>query len=394
MSDNTNPIYAAIMAQHAARRAANGVTGTGTRAAIKSRAVANTGERAARLLEERDAARASIDWDYVQNLGVRADAVRCALKAELELPITASRSRVASALEESESPRAARLAALLALINTRRNGVTGEYWAETMAGHLDLRPGGLFHRYAQYHYNRPGQNLGMLSFDAGDIVSESVELCYQWLAADGIELADISAVASGPWIAGGQNTGIPLGLMYRAIKTVYRRGLGIFGNTQRGKLSIIDGEGHVHAVESDSIIWAREESAARDAALRAARVAMREGDASPLFPLTPEEEQTRDLIARRARAMETLANRFPVNADGKMLALAAMLAEGYTVDEFVSVAGVTPTTANRWAGELASIAQSSFAPKVGGNDAALNARLAAYDARIAQRDLSVHVSHK
>lgn len=366
-------LFATILTQHAERRAAAGVTGAATRANIRERAVSRSGERAAALMAERDARRSALDWEEDSRLKVRAGAILSAIKR---------------AAADGEGERVERLSALVELVKERRAAVTGAYWNDEHVGHTELRTGGTFYRYAAAHYARVGQNLGMLSMDADDIVGEAVELCYRWLKEDGADMADVHAAAQGPMIAGGIDTGIPLGLMYRAIKTVYRRGLGEFGNMARGKLTERDEHGHSHAVESETVTYARERQMELAAQHAAARTVIRAG----------EDDHTVDpdalaVAEGRTRALATLTNRFPLNADGRMLAVAALLAEGYTVEEIADRAGITPTTINRWGGELASLhTDNVFKPVIGGRDAALDARLAAHDARIAARDLSVHVT--
>jgi hypothetical protein len=62
-------------------------------------------------------------------------------------------------------------------------------------------------------------------------------------------------------------------------------------------------------------------------------------------------------VDRRRRALATLARRFPLTGDARMLALATLLAEGYTVGELTAHPDMPSDerTLTRWAHELSAL---------------------------------------
>src|SRR5690606_32654194 len=129
----------------------------------------------------------------------------------------------------------------------------------------------------------------------------------------------------------GDLAGHTIGDAYRALKHAYRRGLGFYGYQRRGKVVERDTTEQGYTVhESESVEYIRERARA-DAAIVAR--ATRFPEAFEDEAIGEDEARLARLAEARQRGMQTLARRFPLNADGRMLALATLLTEGYTVEE-------------------------------------------------------------
>lgn len=210
----------------------------------------------------------------------------------------------------------------------------------------DWMPRGRFANYARRY------DLGFIGWDADDLAMEAFELITRERNA-AIEAGEPVGMRNEPTADGSVTAGHTLGEGYRAIKRAYRVGLGFYGYERRGTVIERDDSprGYV-ATESHSVTMLKLKGA-DESAIRAALIALGGIDSPPLAEVDPE---TVSLVNRRQRALGTLARRFPLNTDGRMLALAALLAEGYTFGETCDALGIAERTAERWAQELSRVA--------------------------------------
>lgn len=320
----------AIVAEHAAARSAVGVTTTRRTIAPGSaptrvdadRADSHQSARAARIAGER------AGHAEVRRLRDRITACNVALR-------------------DADDERAARLSHLVQTLELRVSSLTDATFSRP-AELEDWMPGGRFSRYARRF------DLGFIGWSADDIAQEAYELVMREREAERADDGTLPAsrIIGAPTATGSATAGHTIGEGYRAVKRAYRIGLGFYGYERRGTLVERDASPRGYApVESDTLrlIRLRGED---ESAIRLALMAL-QGDDEP--PVSPDAAEHVEAVARRRRALETLTRRFPLNADGKMLALAALLAEGYTMGETCDALGVTERTAERWAGELARI---------------------------------------
>lgn len=317
MSDIATRI-AAINADHARARALAGITGrTTTRNLERGAATRLTVERATRAEREREAR-------LLNERARHAEAARLARRIRM----VEDSKRAAESAGDSE--RAARLELLIGDIESARDRyVNTTFQAPALVE--DWAPGGRFTRYARRY------DLGFIGYTFEDIAQDAAEI----LAAAGL-WSDGARRGSDP-------AGHTVGDAYRALRHAYRRGLGFYGYERRGQVVTRDttergytvGEGSGHAD-------IRAAAADTAAAVRALMV-------NPDEVGEDVDADTIKTAERRARALQTLAGRFPLNADGRMLALATLLTEGYTVEELTDGLGVTERTLHTWAAELGSI---------------------------------------
>lgn len=319
---------ATLTAEHAAARAAAGVTSrTRTRGLTRGMPDRLTAERATRAEREADARRLSERERH-------AEATRLArrMRGISDAQTIAER--------DGDVERAARLSLLYGDVESARDRYVDATFRRP-AMMADWQSGGRFARYARRY------DLGFIGYTPDDVMQDAAEL----LAAAGLW----SPAADG-------SAGHTIGDAYRALKHAYRRGLGFYGYERRGKIVERDlSERGYQVVESSTLADIRHR-AHDDAAAVRALMADAELDLSDTLMRGREAERRAELLPlaeRRRRALGTLANRFPLNADGRMLALATLLTEGYTVEELTEGLGVSERTLDAWANELGAIAPAA-----------------------------------
>jgi hypothetical protein len=335
---------AAVQSEHDRARAIAGVTGRTRVKVDKSSATRLKAEAVERAERERDARAMSerARHDEAARLARRMGAIAAARDAE------------------QDDERRARLHLLWEDVQcARERYVSRTFGAPSIEE--DWSPRGRFARYARRF------DLGFIGYDADDVMVEAAEM----LTAAGL-------MGQGVWPT--------IGDSYAAVKRVYRRGLGFYGYQRRGKVIERDlSERGYRVVESETVAYIREQ-AARDAeyvktlmgacqtpglcgedceacsAAWDAAANVRECEACQAAPEwapgCDEHAGQVELFEHaetRRRALQTLANRFPLNADGRMLALATLLTEGYTVEEIAGHYGVQERTLFSWADQLATL---------------------------------------
>lgn len=334
---------AAIVREHEAARAAAGIT---------------TRTRTTRI----DAP--AVRRGYADIIRGREHAVDDARRTERERHAESARLarrmgaivRAIDATDDDE--RRARLTVLLETVTERRERYQSATWA-VQATEADWTRGGRFWAYARRF------DLGFIAYDPEDIVQEAAELlagAHEYALLTGAEV-----LPQGERTATGSRT-MPhtIGDGYRAIRSAYRRGLGFYGYERRGKVverdalatrERADGSAVVvgYTVHESSTVADLRHRGADESSIRATVHAQLETLGTVDIPeewIDPADVAT---VQRRRNALATLARRFPLNADGRMLALATLLAEGYTIGELTDGLELTETTLNRWANELGSI---------------------------------------
>lgn len=335
-SPTPNPAFdrvAAIVAAHDAARTVIGVKGSRRSGLTPGAPSRIDAERVGGVERARDAER-------------RADSAQ---RAEVKR-LNARRAAIGSALADAEragdAERAARLGALGETIGLRVAALTDATFNRP-ATYADWLPGGRFAKYARRF------DLGFIGWDADDLAMEAWEL----IERERVALLDAegSAPLRGvPTETGSATAGHTLGDGYRAVKRAYRIGLGFYGYERRGTVIERDATPRGYAtVESDTVRLLRlrgeDESAVRARIFR---------DDEAIWEADDDDDERDVILAvdRRRRALDTLTRRFPLNADGRMLALATLLAEGYALGEALPALGVTERTAERWAAELGHVA--------------------------------------
>lgn len=313
-----NARIAAITAEHAAARSAAGVTGRQSIRADGWRAVTRlAAEVATRAERERDARRLTERERH-------AEASRLARR--LRMVQDARNEAEASGQDE----RSARLSLLIGDIESARDRYMHATFAVPTVEE-DWAAGGRFARRAR------GFDLGFIGYTAEDIMQDAAEL---------LTLAGLMSDDMWPTLGEG----------YAAIKRAYRRGLGFYGYERRGKVVERDKSAQGYRVEDSFTLEcvrmrARDDAATVASLMRGASLMDTERDdreAERIVEVYPVAE-------RRRRALQTLTNRFPLNADGRMLALATLLTEGYTIEELTEGLGVTERTLFSWAEQLQTI---------------------------------------
>lgn len=332
---NLTARIADITAEHARARSAAGVTGrTVTRGLTRGMPTRLAAESITRAERERDARRMS-------------ERERHAEAARLARRMRAIADAQAHAELAGDTERAARLGLLYGDVESARERYVNRTF-QAVSVPEDWQRGGRFARYARRY------DLGFIGYTSEDILQDAAEL----LAAGGLMTPDRMPT---------------IGDAYRALKHAYRRGLGFYGYERRGRVIERDlSERGYQVVDSFTVecirMRAQDDAATvrrltSDAPLFAPMTRIGNVEAPGLAYLDDNEYVEAFRVAellpvaeRRRRALGTLANRFPLNADGRMLALATLLTEGYTVEELTEGLGVTERTLDAWAEQLGAIA--------------------------------------
>lgn len=328
MSDITTRI-AEITREHAHARAIAGVTGRTTTTQL------NTASPA-RMRADHIA-----DAERARDARMLSERARHAEASRLARRMRAIEDARRAAESAGDMERAARLELLYGDVESARDRYTHATF-QRPALVEDWAPGGRFRRYARRW------DLGFIGYDADDIAQDAAEI----LTAAGLFYATSR-------IKGDDPAGHTIGDAYRALRHAYRRGLGFYGYERRGKVVERDLSERGYTVhESDGAVYIRER-AARDASIVATHVRDAFADIAFNVDFDVDDDDARALIRlaeQRRRGMQTLSARFPLNADGRMLALATLLTEGYTIDELTEGLGVQERTLFAWAEQLGGIA--------------------------------------
>ena len=331
-----------IVSEHAAARSAVGLTGTTTKRTNLAE-LAGGSRAAADLVNSRDAARSA----------------RRLTERERHDEAKRLARRLASIIQardtEEDDERRNRLDLLAGDVESARDRYMHATWA-AQATEEDWAPRGRLYAYARRF------DLGFIGYAADDIIQDAAETLTA--TRDLALLLGRDVLPEGePTATGSRTMSHTIGEAYRAIRHAYRRGLGFYGYERRGTVVVRDSmatrerDGELvitgyRTEESDTVTmlrWRGEDESAIRAHLMTADPDEDELDEDEIAALP--------LVERRRAALATLTRRFPLNADGRMLALAALLTEGYTIGELTSDdgLGLTETTLTRWADELGAL---------------------------------------
>lgn len=312
---------AGITREHARARAIAGVTGRTTTRGLSSGA------------PSRMAADAVTAAERARDARIMSERARHDEAARLARRIRMIEDARAAAVAAGDEERAARLVLLAGDVESARDryvyatfqrGARVEDWA----------PGGRFTRYARRF------DLGFIGYTPDDVAQDAAEIL----------------TAAGMFAPDGADAGHTIGDAYRALRHAYRRGLGFYGYERRGRLVTRDTTERGYTVGDSSTVEDIRMRAHARAELVAALI--RDG----VEPDTDEGDVL--TVARsRMRGLQTLATRFPLNADGRMLALATLLTEGYTIEEITEGLGVSERTLNSWAAELGNVSGMASAER-------------------------------
>lgn len=331
---NLTARIADITSEHARARATAGVTGrTITRGLTRGMPSRLAAESITRVERERDARRMS-------------ERERHAEAARLARRMRTIADAQAHAEQAGDVERAARLGLLYGDVESARERYVNRTF-QAVSVPEDWQRGGRFARYARRY------DLGFIGYTSEDILQDAAEL----LAAGGLMTSDRMPT---------------IGDAYRALKHAYRRGLGFYGYERRGKMVERDLSERGYAIVDSTTVEHIRMRAQGDAVI--VRRLVTGDDFSTFVDETPataeylsDAERAAELAPlaeRRRRALGTLANRFPLNADGRMLALATLLTEGYTIEELTEGLGVTERTLDAWADQLGSLTGDDSTPQV------------------------------
>lgn len=308
------------------------------------------------------AQRASGDRLTAEISDARANAASAARLAERERHAEAARlaRRLGAIIRERDAEtdpeRRARLDLLAGDVESARDRYIHATW-QAQSVDRDWTRGGRFEIYARRY------DLGFIGYDADDIMQDAAEM---------LTAAWAAAVESGAYVlpqgdllpTGARTLPYTLGDGYRAIRHAYRRGLGFYGYERRGVVVERDTSPRgYHTEESFTVAelrWRGEDESAVRAALMGALETegwVSDDVARALTDQGADVGENLLLVVRRRAALATLARRFPLSADGRMLALATLLAEGYTIGELTGKDGLnlTENTLTRWANELGQL---------------------------------------
>ncbi len=321
-----------IVAAHEAARSTVGASGATRRTKLAELRAAGT-RAAADIVGSQELARSARRLD---------EQARHAEAGRLFARMTSIQAAISSCDDDA---RRARLELLLGDVESARDRYMHATW-QRQAQESDWAPRGRFANYARRF------DLGFISMSSEDIAQEAAELLTIAHTIALTEGADVLSQGE-PTPDGSRTLPHTIGDAYRAIRHAYRRGLGFYGYERRGTVIERDDSPRGYTT-ADS--WTVETLRMRGADESQLRARIMQADDDELDELDDDERAELPMIERRRAALATLTRRFPLNADGRMLALATLLTEGYDLGELTSGLGLTESTLDRWAHELGALA--------------------------------------